>query len=56
MCSLTLLLFAFVSLLLIETTNFQENINFCSVYIDDGSVVLGGFLVENKFSDRSELP
>ena len=27
MCSLTLLLVAFVSLLIIETTNFQENIN-----------------------------
>ena len=33
MCSLTLLLFAFVSLSLIETTDFQEN----------GSVMLGVF-------------
>ena len=28
MCSLTLFLFPFVSLLLIETTKFQESINF----------------------------
>ena len=55
MCSLTLLLFAFASLLLIETKNFQENF-FFSVRIDDGSVMLGGFLVESMFSDRSQLP
>ena len=30
MCSLTLLFFAFVSLILIETTKFQENIFFSS--------------------------
>ena len=47
MCSLTLLFFAFVSLILIETTKFQENIFFFLVYIDDGSVMVGGFLVGN---------
>ena len=46
MLSLTLLLFAFVSLIFIETTHFQENICF-SVYIDDGTVMVGGFLAEN---------
>ena len=46
MLSLTLLLFAVVSLIFIETTNFQENI-FFYVYIDDGTVMVGGFLVEN---------
>ena len=44
---LTLLLFAFVSFILIETANFQEYIFFFSVYIEDGSVMVGGFLVEN---------
>ena len=47
MCSLTLHLFACVSLLLIKTPNFQKMLFFFSVYLDDGHVVLGGFLVEN---------
>ena len=43
MCSLTLFLFAFVSLLLIETTKIKKILIFSSVCLDDGRVVLGGF-------------